>query len=141
MEHGVVRSVGDEIKKNLRAAFDRFSLLPGIELENVYTLSWTILNGTKYTNDGCLIISVSENSMKPIFGKITKIWLGSGYVYFELKFLKTVQFERNVQAYMVADTNQTVICSYEGRPIIMFCMKRNAIETSICSQNTLLMIY
>ena len=114
MEHGVARSVKDEVKNNLRATFDRFSLLPGIELENVYTLSWTILSGTKYTIDGCLIISVSEDSMKPIFGKIIKVWLVSGYVYFELKFLKTVQFERNVQAYMVKDTNQTVICSYEG---------------------------
>ena len=60
------------------------------------------------------MISVSENSIKPIFGKIIKIWLVSGYVYFELQFLRTVQFERNVQAYLVENTNQTVFCSYEG---------------------------
>ena len=114
MEHGVVRSVEDGVKNNLRVAFDRFSLLPGVELKDVYTLSWTVLNGTKYTVDGHLMISVSENSIKPIFGKIIKIWLVSGYVYFELQFLRTVQFERNVQAYLVENTNQTVFCSYEG---------------------------
>ena len=62
MEHGVVRSVEDGVKNNLRVAFDRFSLLPGVELKDVYTLSWTVLNGTKYTVDGHLMISVSENS-------------------------------------------------------------------------------
>ena len=46
MEHGVVRSVEDGVKNNLRVAFDRFSLLPGVELKDVYTLSWTVLNGT-----------------------------------------------------------------------------------------------
>jgi len=75
MEHGVVRSVEDEVKNNLRAAFDIFSLLPGIELKNVYTLSWTVKWYEVYCRDVHLIISVSENSIKPIFGKIIKIWL------------------------------------------------------------------
>uniref|UniRef100_A0A7M5WST0 Uncharacterized protein n=1 Tax=Clytia hemisphaerica TaxID=252671 RepID=A0A7M5WST0_9CNID len=114
MEHGVVRSVGVEAKNNLRLAFDKFSLLPGVELKDVYTLSWTVLHGTKYAIGGHVMISVSENPIKPIFGKITRIWLVSGYVYFELQYLKTVQFEQNFQAYLVENTNHVVYCCYEG---------------------------
>ena len=60
--YGVTKKVDPESCQLLRARFDASGLLPGIELSNVYKVSWVKLYGVKYKKSG--IIAIEECACK-----------------------------------------------------------------------------
>ena len=73
------------------------SLLPGIQLRNVYRAS---CYGNKFKSGGIVICSVDE-SIRPIFGTTCVLWIISDFIYIEYMPLETLCFSEQFQAYHV----------------------------------------
>ena len=98
---GVVTKASGDHVKSLQEKFKEFGLLPGIKLEKVYTTSWIILHGTKYTKTAMLVVDVANEPLLPIFGQLKKIWLIDEFVSFEFSPFETYAFDQVHQAYCV----------------------------------------
>lgn len=114
--YGVLSYVQDAVKRKLRTKFNSCGLLPGIELSNVYNVSWIVCHGTKFCKDGVIICHVTD-SLLPIMGSIKQIWVVSDFIYFEYLQFETLCFSDIYQAYKVKEISDTLthsICSYES---------------------------
>jgi len=100
---------------NLRLLFDKFSILPGISLDNAAKVSWIILYGTKYCLNGIIAVGVTRERTLPLFGTIEEIWVVYDFVYFQVSLYQTVCLEYCYQAYNVEQLQEKeiFICAYE----------------------------
>ena len=73
------------------------SLLPGIQLRNVYRAS---CYGAKFKSGGIVICGVDE-SIRPTFGAICVLCIISNFIYIEYMPLETLCFSEQFQAYHV----------------------------------------
>jgi hypothetical protein len=94
---GVVTKASTDQVKSLQEKFKEFGLLPDINLKQVYTTSWIILNGTKYTKTAILVMDVAGEPSLPIFGELKKIWVIDEFVYFQLSLLQPTRSTKCVK--------------------------------------------
>ena len=117
-EYGVTKKVDPESCRLLGARFDASGLLPGIELSNVYKVSWVKLYGVKYKKSGIIAIDACGDPVQPLFGEIRFILSVNNYVYFDVDLLTTICFDYNHQAYQVSrnghERNNSSVCSFES---------------------------
>ena len=113
---GPLKRVTGKERASLRAKFDIFGLLPGINLQNSYKTSWVVCHGTEFKRDGIIICNVEEQCERPVFGSIRQIWTINDFVFFEYQLLETVCFSERFQAYQVKHVIdiETELCSYES---------------------------
>ena len=64
-KYGVLHHVLEASKASLRNKLNKFGLLPGVELDNVYKSSWVICHGAKFAKDGVIIYSIDQSLMLP----------------------------------------------------------------------------
>ena len=116
-KYGVLHHVLEASKASLRNKLNKFGLLPGVELDNVYKSSWVICHGTKFAKDGVIIYSIDQSLMLPRFASIKEIWVTCDFVYFECMSLETLCFSNTYQAYKVQELSSAscqIICAYEN---------------------------
>lgn len=115
---GVLKMVNAEVCLSLRERFNSCGLLPGIDLVNVYKVSWITLFGTKYAKSGVIAVDVAGDPALPVFGVILCIWSILDFVYFDVRLLHTQRFDHKYQAYCVRDVENyedcTTICPYDS---------------------------
>ena len=105
---GVVTKASGDHVKSLHEKFKEFGLLPGIKLEKVYTTSWIILHGTKYTKAAMLVLDVANDPLLPIFGQLKKIWLIDEFAYFEFSLFETCALDQAHQEYCVQQVDPEI---------------------------------
>ena len=84
-------------KHTLKQKLNVSSLLPGIQLRNVYRAS---CYGAKFKSGGIVICSVDE-SIRPIFRTMCVLWIISDFIYIEYMPLETLCLSEQFQAYHV----------------------------------------
>jgi len=84
----------------LRNNFDAHGLLPDVELDNTYKVSWIVCHGTRYKRDAILAVSVHISGL-PVFGQVRSIFIVHDFVYFEVNIYNTKMYSGNFQAYAV----------------------------------------
>ena len=116
MNFGPLSGTTERERTSLRAQFDIFGLLPGINLQNTYKTSWVVCYGTELKRGGIIICRIDEEYERPVFGSIHQIWTLNNFLYFEYKPLETLCFSERFQAYHVKSVIDlpTELCSYES---------------------------
>ena len=112
-QYGVLCGVSEQEVELLIKEFDKFGLLPGIPLQNIYKVSWTTLHGTKYHKFDVVTFEATTEKL-PLFAIIQQIWIVHGFVYFHGLILETLEFDPSYQSYCVNKTEQYCYFSYEN---------------------------
>ena len=113
-KYGSVSLAEESVRKRLREKMDRFGLLPGIQLKNVYKASWAVCHGTDFCKSGVIVHEVDEDLLVPMFGIIKQIWNVSDFVYFEYIPLETMCFSEHFQAYVKKTKAMETGIAYEN---------------------------
>ena len=72
------------------------------EVKVAYSSKHVTVCGTKYVVSKSFLLVGADANMRPEFGLLKKIYIvKSSEVYFEIEMLETLQFEENLQAYIV----------------------------------------
>ncbi len=106
---GVLRDVKADELPVLQQRFTESGLLPGVQLAKVFSATWVVLNGTKFSKHAVIAVGVTNDPPLPVFGQLRQIWVVSKFVYFEVSIFETSCLDFVHQAYLVKKVNPDVV--------------------------------
>lgn len=75
------------------------------------------INGIKYKINTCIVVDISKS--EKVFGQVIQIFEENNEISFEMKIVNEITFREHFYAYVVKNTEKTVIEKFENLPVIM----------------------